>query len=470
MNLNVTPVFHRNWEAIHAVDENGERKYRYIINEGSSRSSKTFSEIDVYDIYARRNKNKRLTCWRDTKTDCVKTLLADMIRHLSATEVDLAGELVKIEPRWLKGFTFQETKSILRYVTGSTIEIHGTDDEETVHGLNQSCALISEPYKISRAVFDQIDQRTEDFILIDWNPTKAHWIEDLKKDKRAILIHSTFLDNIFCPKEQKNKILSYQPVSMCEVVEQKLLTEAAANSYDFTKNKLKLTANQIKELSRCIENERKRSASSYNWSVYGLGLKAERPNRIFHFEEIPLQEYLQLDVEEYFYSDWGAVDPWAIGGVKYYDGALYVKELNYLSENDIRAKLQPTELQLISSSDEGIVTWMFGKLSIPKDRYIICDKNRATKILALREGGYDYALAAPKPPGSIIDGIDLLNNMKVFYTSDSVNIKYEQENYSRKVDRYGVVLEDPEDLDNHHLDGIRDVALHLRNEGFIRKI
>lgn len=481
LNLDVTPVFQDNWNAITKACETcsgsglvneksctwcgdgisstkgSGKHYRYIINTGSSRSSKTFSLIDVLDIYCRSKYNKRCTVWRDTKADTKKTVLNDTIKHFKSSN------------RYYEN-SFNKTESIFNYGTGSTFEIHGTDDINTVHGLNQSIAWLNEPYKISRDVGDQIDQRTEDFFIIDWNPIKAHWVEDLSKDKRAIVIHSTFLKNKFCPPEQRKKILSYQPVCMSEVVKNKLLTEQQANLYDFSDNKLKLTAEQIEELSRCIENERKRSASEYNWSVYGLGLKAERPNRIFHFDEISLQEYLSLDATEYFYSDWGAVDPWAVGSVKYCDGALYVRERNYRSENLIRADLEPVELQQISQEDEGLVSWTFSRLGIPLDRYIICDPNRLTKIRALREVGYDYAIAAPKPAGSIIDGIDLLNNLRVYYTSDSVNVRYEQENYSRKIDRYGVVLEEPEDLDNHHMDGIRYVGLFLQGEGIIKKI
>ena len=79
-------------------------------------------------------------------------------------------------------------------------------------------------------------------------------------------------------------------------------------------------------------------------------------------------------------------------------------------------------------------------------------------------------LGSPKPKGSVRDGIDLLNNLKVFYTDSSVNLKYEQENYSRKVDRYGIVLEEPEDIDNHLMDPARYIALYLQAEGIIRKV
>lgn len=456
-SLDLTPVFQKNWEAIHAVDENGERKYKYIINRGSSRSSKTYSLIDVYDMYCRTQMNKRCTVWRDVKTDCKKTVLADALKHFKSTgRYHVAN--------------FNKTESIFNYpATGSTFEIHGTDDENTVHGLNQSAAWLNEPYKISRTVFDQIDQRTEDFVFIDLNPLKAHWSEDVAKDKRAIIIPSTFRDNPFCPPEQKRKILSYQPVKMCKVVMQKILEESDARTYDILLNLANLPAKMLEELARCQENERKNSASAYNWSVYGLGEKAEKPNRIFKWKPMKLSEYYALQVPEYYYSDWGAVDPWAVGACKYYDGGLYFRELNYTSENEMRSAMSATERAQIDGDEEGIVSYKFKQFGIPFGGYIACDPNRPTKIKALRAHGWDYAFAAPKPPGSIIDGIDLLNDLQVHYTDDSKNIEYEQENYSRKTDRSGVILDEPEDVDNHHMDGARYIALWLQGEGIIKK-
>lgn len=462
MDLQVTPVWQRNWDAIHALNPDGTRKWRYIINKGSSRSSKTFSLIDCCDIYARMNSNRRITVWRDTKTDCKKTVLFDTELRLKTT-----GRYGTLD--------FNKTESIFTYKTDSTFEIHGTDEVTTVHGLTQSVAWLNEPYKISRAIFDQIDQRTGDFIFIDWNPRLAHWIEDLEKDPRTIVIHSTFNDNPFCPVEQRNKILSYQPVKLCAVVINKLMNEKEAKQYDLAENPMLLSDIELIELSRCRENEHKRSASEYNWSVYGLGEKAERPNRIFHWEEISLDQYLALDVPTYYYSDWGAVDPWAIGEVKYYDGGLYIREKNYESENLIRERLSPTERQQIGAAEEGIVSWRFNQLGIPKNATIICDTNRPMKILALRAAGYDYAVGLTKKDAgaskpAVVDGIDVLNNIRVYYTSDSTNVKHEQENYSREVDRYGIILETPEDIDNHHMDGIRYVGTFLQQQGIIKKV
>lgn len=458
IDLKSTIVFQSNWAAIHAKNPDGTRRYRYIINKGSSRSSKTVSLIDCYDLYGRSFMNKRMTAWRDTKTDCRKTVLNDVLKRLKSTG------------RYKLDQQFNKTESIFTYNTDSTFEIHGTDDEETVHGLTQDCAWLNEPYKISRETFDQIDQRTSDFVLIDLNPKKGHWCDDLEKDPRAIVIHSTFNDNPFCPPEQITKILSYQPVKYCDVVVSGVLNEQEARAYSIPDNLLLFTEKQIKELSRCKENEYKNSANEFNWLVYGLGLKAERPNRIFHWTEIPDDVYNALDVPIYYAIDWGAVDPWAIVECKYYDGALYFKELNYASENIIRANLQPTELAMITKEAEGLVTWYFNKLGIPKSATIVCDPNRTEKIAALRRAGYSYAIPANKPAGSVTFGIDTLNDMPCFFTHSSKNLKYEQENYSRQVDRYGIVLEEPEDFDNHCMDDCRYIAFHLRRLGIIKTI
>lgn len=462
INMDETIVFQQNWEAIMARNEDGTRKWRYIINEGSSRSSKTYSIIDCLDLYCRSNVFKRVTVWRDTKTDTVKTVFSDIDKRLRQTN------------RWLNGFKFHATTHVLSYIGSTKFEIHGTDDDITVHGLSGSVAWLNEPYKIHRDTFDQIDQRTEEFIIIDWNPKLTHWIEDLKKDPRTIVIKSTFRDNPFCPEEERIKLLSYQPIKRIRIVEEKLLTEDEARSYNIIDNLRDFANTDLNELSRARQNEYQRSADEYKWSVYGLGEKAEKPNRIFRWKEIPDHEYDEVDAEEFYWSDWGAVDPWALGKAKYRDGTLYCKELNYTCENIIRAKLAEIDPRLLQNigkpEDNGLVTWMFAKLGVPTTATIICDPNRKLKILALRTGGWDYALAALKPPGSIVDGIDLLNDINVCFTSSSLNIKNEQENYSRKVDRNKVVLDEPEDIDNHHMDGIRYVAQYMQSEGIIVRI
>lgn len=456
----LTPVFVANWLAIHKKNPDGSRKYKYIINTGSSRSSKTYSLIDIADKYSRTYENKRGTIWRDTKTDCKKTVLNDALKHHKNTG------------RYQNGYFFNKTESVFQYRNESTTEIHGTDDEETVHGLTQDWAWLNEPYKISKDTFDQIDQRTSDFIFIDWNPKKNHWIDILSKQDNAIVIHSTYKDNPFCPDEQRKKIESYQTISWTKVVLDGKIPEGLAKTYDIEKNELEFNRIDLQELERCVKNEENETANSYKWEVYGLGQKGERPNRIFHWKEIKYSEYLKIEKPVFYGVDWGVVDPMGIIEVKYDDGRLYLHEISYKSENDLKAELTPTQkAQIQKHVEEGFIMWYFQKLGIDNTRPIVCDSNRPGKIIALRKSGYEYALAATKGAGSIIDGIDILNNLEVFYTHTSVNIKYEQENYSRETDRRtGEVLEEPEDANNHTIDPARYVVQFLIANDVLRII
>jgi phage terminase large subunit len=460
LSIGITKVFVKNQKAIEATNDDGSRKYRYIINEGSSRSSKTHSLCQTVHKYACDNPHKRIGVFRDTKKDCRDTIGSDFKKEFPSLTL---GPFVD----------FNKTEAVYSFPNESVIEINGTDEPNKLHGYNSDVIWVNEPYNMSKDTFDQLDMRAADFVIIDWNPQQSHWIDDLKKDSRAIIIHSTFRDNPFCPIEQKLKILSYQPVKASKIVEEKKLSDQEARTYDFISNPLNFSAKEIKELYRCIENERKNSANLFKWMVYGLGLKAERPNRIFHWNEISDADYNAIDAVKYYGHDWGTVDPWGILEAKYYDGALYLHELNYKSENQIKEELTHDVLQMLYDPNDqenlSLVKWYCNKLGINKKSYQICDTNRPMKILALHNAGYNYALEAPKPPGSIIDGIDLLNGIRVYYTASSTNLKYEQENYSRMVDRYGIVLDEPEDTNNHLMDPARYIALFLVLMGIIKR-
>ena len=116
------------------------------------------------------------------------------------------------------------------------------------------------------------------------------------------------------------------------------------------------------------------------------------------------------------------------------------------------------------------MTWLFDRLGVDKSRPVICDNNRPSKVTALRKAGWEYAVAVQKPPGSIIDGIDLLQNLEVRYTETSTNIENEQEVYCWAKDRYDQPLEEPVDFSNHHIDRIRYHAMFLQQQGVINRV
>lgn len=486
-----TKVFEDTWNAINEkkLNEKGElqRLYKLIVQEGSSRSSKTWSDFQIIFIYNYHNPYKVTNVLRDTAIDCRDLVETEFVKWMT----DPMNRLKEFEDGKLsaKEFTeFIKKENLLKYLyenktkhiwtfrhNKSSIRFTGLDDEDKVMGMTQNVCFVNEPYNFSHEVYKQLSQRTSDFILLDWNPKKKHWIDEEKKRSNSIVLKSTFKDNHFCPEQPRLQILSYQPLSLCDAVTSGKILESNASGYDITENKANLSKYEINELVRCLVNEHERTASKYHWEVYGLGVHSELPNRIYRWETISLTDYHNINKQPYYYSDWGSADPWAVGEVKYLDGCLYVKELNYMSENEIRSKMTNQEILQVGLADEGIVTWMFNKFNVGKEKTIVCDSNRPNKIIALRQAGWEYSIAVQKKQtgpekSSVIDGIDLLNNLKVYYTSDSENIDAEQNNYCRKLDDNGKPTDEPIDLYNHHLDGIRYVALFLQQEGIIRKI
>jgi len=164
------------------------------------------------------------------------------------------------------------------------------------------------------------------------------------------------------------------------------------------------------------------------------------------------------------------VDPFGLVEVKYHDGNLYVHEMNYESENELRSKMTQTELhQINSAQEEGLVPWLFQKLNVKKQKIIVCDNNRPTKITALRRAGWEYAVAVGGK-SKLLDRIAMLQGINIYYTSASKNIEYEQENYCYQKDKFGVQQEEPIDQDNHTIDAIAYVVQKMFDLGIIRKV
>jgi len=396
MKINATPVFEKNWNALQS------QKYKYIINSGSSRSSKTFSILQIFWILAWTNPRTKLAVFRNTKKDCKDTILQDMLKYYPQLE---GYELIK----------FNKTESIFAFPNGSTINIEGTDDELKVHGYHSDYLWFNEFYKMPKETFDQLDMRCSVAVFMDYNPVGKLWSDDLVKQDNSILIHSTFKDNPFCPIEQKKKILSYEP-----------------NEYNINQN----------------------TASDYMWQVYGLGLKAEKPNRIFkNWKVMSDMEFDSLPYQSYYSTDFGLSAPSANVEFKFDgDKTFFFHQRLYKPINQM----------------EGTLTEEFEKLKIDKKKENICDsgnelnKEESRKLM---NAGYNV-IPAYKPNGSVNTGIDTLQKCNVYYTASSVDLEQEYEQYSWKVYQ-GIQLDVPEDNSNDHaLDCCRmGVSWYIRTRG-----
>jgi len=396
MKIKATGVFEKNWEALQSG------KYKYIINSGSSRSSKTFSILQIFWILAWSKERTKLSVFRNTKKDCKDTILQDMLKYYATLD---NYEFVK----------FNKTESIFTFPNGSTINIEGTDDELKVHGYHSDYLWFNEFYKMPKETFDQLDMRCSVAVFMDYNPVGRLWSDDLIKQDNAKLIHSTFKDNPFCPLEQKKKILSYEPTEY---------------------NLQQLTAN------------------TYMWQVYGLGLKAEKPNKIYHnWKVIPDAEFDSLQYSSFFGMDFGLSSPSAMVEMKFDgDKSFFIKEILYKPLNQMQGTLS-TELD---------------NLKIPKHIEIICDVGNElnkTEMQKLRNSGYNV-LPAMKGAGSILSGIETIQKSTIYYTKSSKNIENEYDTYSWRIAQ-GVQLDEPEQTDDHLLDAMKYVISWYRRTRYL---
>lgn len=383
-------------------------RYKYIKHQGSSRSSKSFSLEESSIRVCEERPNTRFTIWRDTQTSLGDTIWQDFrqIFPLSGRE-----------------YKFTRNTTPIYFNNGSVIEPHG-DDTTNAHGLGQYIAWLNEPYKMSKYTFDQIDMRSEQ-IWIDMNPTGQHWSDRLDNHPRCKVIHSTFEQNPFCPIEMRLKILSYDP------------------------------SNPI--------NVQNGTADDYMWKVYGLGVLAEKEERVYKgWSKISVNDFNDIQLPTVYAIDWGVNHKFAIVKCKYNPdiNTLYCHELNYKSERELMADL-PAEYLTQVNANGGIIIHTMQRIGIPYDAEIVCDSARPDNIRLIRDYGWEIAYGVSKPAGSLITSVSLLQGTIVKYTDTSWGIDEEQKNYSFAKDRKGIIHDELQDDNNHALDAIRYARLHF---------
>ena len=391
MKIQATPVFQNNWDALNSG------KYKYIINSGSSRSSKTFSILQIFWIVAWTKPRTKLSVFRNTKKDCKDTILQDMLKYYP----DLDG--------WEK-VIYNKTESILTFPNGSTINIEGTDDDLKVHGYHSDYLWFNEFYRMSKDTFDQLDMRCTTAVFMDYNPIGKLWSDDLIKQDNAKLIHSTFKDNPFVPIEQKKKILGYEPTQY---------------------------------------NIQQKTADSYKWNVYGLGLKSEKPNRIHkNWTKISDSEFEQLTAGSYFGLDFGTTNPSALVEVK------FIAPNNFFT----RQRLYKPASELGGSLSSTLIA-----MGLTKKDLIVADTGGQTDTLSIAEllnAGLNV-IPAIKGAGSVNQGINFINNSNNYYTASSEDLEYEYENYEWEIVN-GMNLERPIKKDDHLLNADRYIKTFLQ--------
>jgi phage terminase large subunit len=98
------------------------------------------------------------------------------------------------------------SEHIYTFPNGSIVEFFSVDDEQKIRGRKRHVAWCNESNELFLDDFTQLNMRTEQKLIFDYNPSDSNsWLYELPKHE-SILIKSTYRDNPFLPDTIKRQI------------------------------------------------------------------------------------------------------------------------------------------------------------------------------------------------------------------------------------------------------------------------
>jgi phage terminase large subunit len=186
MEIKSTVIFEKNYAAL-------EGPHRFIINEGGSRSSKTYSLCQLMVIYCLQNSGKVVSIIRKTFPALRATVLRDFIEILKEMGIYSLD-------------SHNKSEHIYTFSNGSIVEFFSVDDEQKIRGRKRDIAWCNEANELYFDDFTQLNMRTEFKLIFDYNPSdSSSWLYELPKEE-SILIKSTYRDNPFLPNSIRAQI------------------------------------------------------------------------------------------------------------------------------------------------------------------------------------------------------------------------------------------------------------------------
>lgn len=387
MLLQTTPVFTQNYSS----------EKKIVINRGGTRSSKTVSVVQQCVLWLISGQLTRDTyipkgVWstvRKYSTTLDATVIRDFEEELNKHKI---FELIQ----------HNKTKKTYKY-GDRLVEFIGADDEQKLRGAKRNILYCNEGNELDfKKEFFQLLMRTEDKIIIDFNPDDENiWINTELEQKRLFekgdvdVIVSTYKDNTFLPK------------------------------------------------SLVAEIEYLEKTDPEFWKIYGLGQYGKLFGLIFENYNV-VSEISKEATMVGIGIDFGFTnDPCAILEVYKQDGELWINEIEYkrgMTNMDIGNRLKD--------------------VSIDDYSYIVADSAEPKSIQEICNQGFNV-YPAQKGADSINVSIDILKRYKLNITQNSTNLIKELRTYKWKLDKTGNSLNTPVDYNNHAIDALRYVALNV---------
>lgn len=173
------------------------RGIRVVANKGGTRSSKTFSIVQLLIVIADFRQ-------RDI------SIVSESFPHLRRGVMKDFAEILDKE-NLVEGVNYEFNKSEYKYTfkNGSVVEFFSVDNWGKVKGSRRDILFINECNRISYETYRQLAVRTTETIFLDWNPDNEFWYEEhIAQRNTTAEIHSTYLDNPYLDKAQIAEIES----------------------------------------------------------------------------------------------------------------------------------------------------------------------------------------------------------------------------------------------------------------------
>ena len=289
----------------------------------------------------------------------------------------------------------QFNKSTLKYTfgNGSYIEFFSVDQPDKLRGARRNVLYVNECNNVDFDSYYQLAIRTSGEIWLDYNPSALFWVDrELLGQDDVDFITLTYLDNEALPE-----------TIVKEIESAKVKAETSAYWANW-------------------------------WQVYGLGQTGSLEGVcIPDWQEINLPNEARLLC---YGMDWGySNDPTSLIAMYKYNDAYIFDELIYqkgLLNSDISDLLKTNGVNDI----------------------VYADSAEPKSIAELNSYGHNV-LPVSKGRDSIVYGLNLINQNKVYVTSRSKNLINELRNYIWMTDKQGNKLNKPIDAYNHAIDAMR---------------
>lgn len=180
MILTLTNVFDKNYEAY------TDKKFRYIVNQGGTSSSKTFSILQLLTAIAFKHKKQI-------------DIVGLSVPHL---KTGVLNDIPKVFEQYGFNFDlgFNHSDKFYKFPSGGVLNFLAFDNLGKAHGGRRDILYLNEANHLNYNIVEQLMSRTRDKIFIDYNPTNAFWVHNqlmAKEPDKLTLIKSTYKDNQF---------------------------------------------------------------------------------------------------------------------------------------------------------------------------------------------------------------------------------------------------------------------------------